>query len=216
MSPGPLPRWLVAPVLGGLVGLGGHLFLPASLTIFPGPGASASPRTDGGSDAFVEANALLNCYAARLGELSAVVGGFSKATFGDTEELKRAAEPLRKAIKPFNDAYTEIYRARPRLTVDLLDSARNTGAIDRILCRLSATDRYQWEELRPELNTLLVNIIAAWRENLEDERLDEVRRQQQSKWLELQERLAQGAKDFSSGAPKADCAAAGTMPSRSQ
>jgi hypothetical protein len=67
---------------------------------------------------------------------------------------------------------------------------------DTLICSLRRTEYYNWEEMRPLLNGLVVNIIAVWRHGADPLILSTIRSQQRSRWGELVNLLRKGAKDF--------------------
>ena len=192
-------------MVGALLGLLIHLALPADVGLIPWrfDGASSADAMD---DAIKESTALLGCYAASLNGLSLVVEQFVEAKFVDTTELKKVLGPFPPAIDTWNRAYEDLYRAKPRIMLQLLRLPR-TKKTEDLVCGLKGSWRYQWEELRPEFNHLLVNIVAAWQGEIGVERLEEIRRQQQTEWLTLRARLVAGSTAFAGGDMKDACIA---------
>ena len=196
-SAGPLKR-----IASGLTRLETEMFRTAGLTRpdCPQPLVAHTALPTPVGAAAEQAARSLDDYAAALGNLARTVDAFSKAPIPDGGSLKAAAAPLKAAIVRNNEAYARVSSQRLALTLQLLQSSPGPAA-GSLVCALDGIEAYQLDQVSPLLNGLLVNVIAAWRDQTTEETLADLRAQQQKGWRELRETLRLGAASFSVDEP---------------
>jgi hypothetical protein len=167
------------------------------------PRESLPAEANSSKDAF----SLLRCYAAHLHELADAIDAFTRAPLDDVAEVRKAAGLLRPAIDHANAAYVQLASRRIALMSAIMLQPNREPDIDTLICRLSETETYQWNEVRPRLNALLLDIIATWRDEVVGkERIAAIHEEVGSGWPELRGVLTTGAERFALGGA-ASCSA---------
>jgi TIR domain len=136
-------------------------------------------------------------YANALRNLERSVVVFEGTPITDLASLRTAASPLKAAIQENNAAYAKLSSRRLALTIAILNQTPRSRNADAIVCALGKVEEYQLDQMSPLLNSLLVNVIASWRDQATDELLADVRAQQQRGWRELDGILQFGVEAFS-------------------
>jgi len=126
---------------------------------------------------------LLVRYDDACAGLDAGVRVFAKASFSTLAEFRTLAWALAPSIEEWNAAYVEVQNESLLIRLGLvLDSSSRSLALRK---RLEAIESFQWHEVRPLLNGLLVNVILAVYNDVPPEHLSEIRRQQREEWQKL-------------------------------
>jgi hypothetical protein len=195
-------RWLLTVAVGVVLGLMAHQAASAWRRHRPAEEAA-------GQAAIIRSRVLLGCYAMRLREFAGAIERFCHAELGDRAQLKlMAGSTLRPAIENFNESFVQINLARFGLEYQLVRSFDDAPRSAALVCQMQRAPNYQWQEMRPLLNTVLVNIIHAWGQDGSEQTLLDIRRQQKTDWLRLRDILLEGARQFGDGAIGQSCRAA--------
>lgn len=134
------------------------------------------------------ASAVMTEYATALAGLAEEISRYRQRKLKTAEDVRLGTLPMASRIERLNKAYGSVEQRRMPLLVALL--GETSGDRGRALgCQLWRAEQVQWERVRPDLNELLANIIAAHQRALTDAEVERVRQEQSSGWGALEARL---------------------------
>lgn len=140
------------------------------------------------------ARALLASYFESARGLGNAAAAFATTDLADQKALREAAWKMAPAILSMNDSYQALESEDIAFRVTLSRGA-SRGTDTRVVRALEGACSYQWHEVRPLLNRLLVNIVFAVRHEVGRELLSEIRHQQGSNgWRRLASLLQEGSR----------------------
>lgn len=190
-----LAIWIGLPVFGIALAWLAHHLIPSHYSL-----ASPSPaETQNTNRAKLQGRRLIACYGAQLSSLASAVSAFKRARITDAASLTKAAEPMAAAMEQKNSAVAALTTRRLDVSIDALRASPHDAEAERIACQLRGAELYQWDQLRPTLNRLLVDVIAIWSSQKSDsDALARVNQQQTLGWNRVSKLLEEGVRRFAS------------------
>ena len=183
-----LVRFLAPTVIGVVIGSLSHWGYRARRL-----DARAAP-------AATEAGKLLSRYGESLQAFAGEARKFMDIRLSPGVDLDLTLQPLIVAVVNMNQRYVELEKRRSALMLDL-----HAAGDEKLACRLAATERFQWDDMRTKLNRLGLNLTILQYVPQRPKAIASVQEDQRHGWPELCVTLVKGARLFEDKEINVDC-----------